>query len=142
MNLEDSLDVSRSLHAAHNGKRRMKVQLTPASLHWCSDRALSDLSATAGAPRAYRRWKWVVAAGSVAALGVGLTSLALDGDGTCDGAGECARIYDGATFGWVSLVASAGLAGTAGWMFYRDRADERGPAIALTPTTASIAFAF
>lgn len=53
MGLEDSLDMFRNLHAAHNGKRRVKVQLAPANLHWCSDAALgalSDLSATTGAP--------------------------------------------------------------------------------------------
>lgn len=53
MSLEDNLDLFRHLHAAHGGKRRVKVQLAPANLHWCSDRALaalSDLSATTGAP--------------------------------------------------------------------------------------------
>jgi cytosine/adenosine deaminase-related metal-dependent hydrolase len=32
------------LHAKHHDKRRVKIQLAPANLHWCSDRALTALS--------------------------------------------------------------------------------------------------
>jgi 5-methylthioadenosine/S-adenosylhomocysteine deaminase len=45
--MEDSLALFRDLHAAHNAKRRVKIQLAPANLHWCSDAALGALSETA-----------------------------------------------------------------------------------------------
>lgn len=44
--LEDSLSLFRDLHGAHNDKRRVKIQLAPANLHWCSDAALAALSDT------------------------------------------------------------------------------------------------
>ncbi|PZW49188.1 cytosine/adenosine deaminase-related metal-dependent hydrolase [Humitalea rosea] len=53
LSLDDHLDLFRDLHAQHQGKKRVKVQLAPANLHWCSDRALtalSDLSAKYDAP--------------------------------------------------------------------------------------------
>ena len=53
LTLDDSCDLFRNLHAAHHAKRRVKVQLAPANLHWCSDpalAALSDLSRTFDAP--------------------------------------------------------------------------------------------
>jgi 5-methylthioadenosine/S-adenosylhomocysteine deaminase len=42
--LEDSMGLFRSLRARHNHKRRVKIQLAPANLHWCSDRALTMFS--------------------------------------------------------------------------------------------------
>jgi 5-methylthioadenosine/S-adenosylhomocysteine deaminase len=53
MGLEDSIDMFKSLHERHNTKRRVKIQLAPANLHWCSDSALtavSDISAKYNAP--------------------------------------------------------------------------------------------
>lgn len=53
LSLGDNLDLFRDLHGQHKGKRRVKVQLAPANLHWCSDAALgalSDLSAQYDAP--------------------------------------------------------------------------------------------
>jgi cytosine/adenosine deaminase-related metal-dependent hydrolase len=53
MGLEESCDLFRNLHRAHNDKRRVKIQLAPANLHWCSDAALAalaDLSRTYDAP--------------------------------------------------------------------------------------------
>jgi cytosine/adenosine deaminase-related metal-dependent hydrolase len=47
--LDDSMGLFRSLHARHNNKRRVKIQLAPANLHWCSDRALTALSETSKA---------------------------------------------------------------------------------------------
>jgi 5-methylthioadenosine/S-adenosylhomocysteine deaminase len=44
MTLDDSLDLFASLHRKHQNKRRVKIQLAPANLHWCSDRALTALS--------------------------------------------------------------------------------------------------
>ncbi len=35
-----------ALHAKHHAKQRVKIQLAPANLHWCSDRALELLAAT------------------------------------------------------------------------------------------------
>ncbi len=40
LSLQDSLDLFRHLHARHNSKRRVRIQLAPANLHWCSDAAL------------------------------------------------------------------------------------------------------
>jgi cytosine/adenosine deaminase-related metal-dependent hydrolase len=44
MTLDDSMDLFASLHRKHQNKRRVKIQLAPANLHWCSDRALTMLS--------------------------------------------------------------------------------------------------
>ena len=35
-----------SLYGRHYNKRRVKIQLAPANLHWCSDKALRQLSDT------------------------------------------------------------------------------------------------
>lgn len=43
LGLDDSLDLFRNLHRAHHNKRRVKIQLAPANLHWCSDKALTAL---------------------------------------------------------------------------------------------------
>ena len=43
MSLEDMLGLFESLHAKHAGRRRTRIQLAPANLHWCSDRALDRL---------------------------------------------------------------------------------------------------
>ena len=53
LSLNDYLDLFRSLHSQHQSKSRVKIQLAPANLHWCSDAALaalSDLSAKYDAP--------------------------------------------------------------------------------------------
>ena len=42
--LDESMGLFRGLHARHNNKRRVKIQLAPANLHWCSDEALTALS--------------------------------------------------------------------------------------------------
>ena len=52
-NLSDNIDHFMTLHKNHNDKRRLKIQLAPANLHWCSDAALtafSDLSSKYGVP--------------------------------------------------------------------------------------------
>ena len=49
MTLEDGMDMFRHLHASHHNKRRVKIQLAPANLHWCSDKALAVLSETSKA---------------------------------------------------------------------------------------------
>src|SRR5580700_489386 len=53
MNLDDSMALFANLHRKHQNKRRVKIQLAPANLHWCSDRALglmSDASKKYGVP--------------------------------------------------------------------------------------------
>ena len=44
LSLDDNLDLFKTLHSSHNSKRRVKIQLAPANLHWCSDKALTALS--------------------------------------------------------------------------------------------------
>lgn len=44
MGLEDAMDMFKSFHSLHQSKRRVKIQLAPANLHWCSDKALGLLS--------------------------------------------------------------------------------------------------
>jgi 5-methylthioadenosine/S-adenosylhomocysteine deaminase len=42
--LDDTMGLFRSLYEQHNAKSRVKIQLAPANLHWCSDKALTALS--------------------------------------------------------------------------------------------------
>jgi 5-methylthioadenosine/S-adenosylhomocysteine deaminase len=42
--LDESMGLFRGLFERHNNKRRVKIQLAPANLHWCSDKALGLLS--------------------------------------------------------------------------------------------------
>jgi 5-methylthioadenosine/S-adenosylhomocysteine deaminase len=39
--LSDYMDLFAQLHASHNAKLRLKIQLAPANLHWCTDTALT-----------------------------------------------------------------------------------------------------
>ena len=41
---DDVMGLFESLHRKHQHKRRVKIQLAPANLHWCSDKALTVLS--------------------------------------------------------------------------------------------------
>src|SRR5207245_8016774 len=53
LTLEDYGALSEQLRAKHHDKERVKIQLAPANLHWCSDAALemlADLSARYEAP--------------------------------------------------------------------------------------------
>ena len=36
MTLDGCMDLFGSLHSSHAGKERVRVQLAPANLHWCS----------------------------------------------------------------------------------------------------------
>jgi cytosine/adenosine deaminase-related metal-dependent hydrolase len=47
LSLDDFFAVFEDLHARHHNKRRIKVQLSPANLHWCSDAALTRFADTA-----------------------------------------------------------------------------------------------
>jgi len=44
LTLDDQLELFRSLHRRHGDKPRVRVQLAPANLHWCSDEALTKLA--------------------------------------------------------------------------------------------------
>src|ERR1700676_3079693 len=47
LSLDDCVALFEGLHGRHHNKRRVKIQLAPANLHWCSDDALGRLSDTA-----------------------------------------------------------------------------------------------
>ena len=51
LSLDDYFVLFKMLHEKHKNARRIKIQLAPANLHWCSDAALSRLEETS---RAYR----------------------------------------------------------------------------------------
>ena len=44
MDLNDFMDMFSHLHDQHQGKDRVGIQLAPANLHWCSDKALGLLA--------------------------------------------------------------------------------------------------
>ncbi len=44
LSLDDSMALFEGLHGRHQHKRRVKIQLAPANLHWCSDTALARLA--------------------------------------------------------------------------------------------------
>ncbi len=44
--VEDQVDMFKSLWSKHAKTERAKIQLAPANLHWCSDKALTALSET------------------------------------------------------------------------------------------------
>jgi cytosine/adenosine deaminase-related metal-dependent hydrolase len=48
LSLDDYMALFESLHGRHHDKRRVKIQLAPANLHWCSDAALGRLADAAG----------------------------------------------------------------------------------------------
>jgi cytosine/adenosine deaminase-related metal-dependent hydrolase len=44
LSLDGAMDMFASMHSAHQGKERVRIQLAPANLHWCSDAALTKLA--------------------------------------------------------------------------------------------------
>ena len=46
LSLDDYMALFEDLHGRHHNKRRVKIQLAPANLHWCSDEALGRLADT------------------------------------------------------------------------------------------------
>ena len=46
LSLDDYIALFESLYGRHHNKRRVKIQLAPANLHWCSDAALGRLADT------------------------------------------------------------------------------------------------
>lgn len=49
LRLEDNFDVFAALRATHAGKERVRVQLAPANLHWCSDAMLARIAEVSAA---------------------------------------------------------------------------------------------
>ena len=47
LTLDDYMALFENLHRRHNNKSRVKVQLAPANLHWCTDDALTRLAEAA-----------------------------------------------------------------------------------------------
>lgn len=43
-NTDETMGLFYALHEQHNKKNRVKIQLAPANLHWCSDKALTALA--------------------------------------------------------------------------------------------------
>lgn len=46
LTLDDGLALFQDLYRRHNDKERVRIQLAPANLHWCSDSALEQLTET------------------------------------------------------------------------------------------------
>ena len=46
LSLDDFFAVFEDLHGRHHNKSRVKIQLSPANLHWCSDTALTRFAET------------------------------------------------------------------------------------------------
>jgi len=46
LSLDDYIALFEDLHARHQNKSRVKIQLAPANLHWCSDAVLGRLAET------------------------------------------------------------------------------------------------
>jgi 5-methylthioadenosine/S-adenosylhomocysteine deaminase len=44
LSANDSIELFEHLHAKHHNEERVKIQLAPANLHWCSDEALTMLA--------------------------------------------------------------------------------------------------
>jgi cytosine/adenosine deaminase-related metal-dependent hydrolase len=44
LSAQDAISLFGHLHAKHHNKERIKIQLAPANLHWCSDDALTMLA--------------------------------------------------------------------------------------------------
>ena len=44
LTLDDCMDLFAHLHGRHQARRRVKIQLAPGNLHWCSDAALARLA--------------------------------------------------------------------------------------------------
>jgi cytosine/adenosine deaminase-related metal-dependent hydrolase len=49
LQLEDNFDLFAQLRATHAGKDRVRVQLAPANLHWCSDAMLARIAEVSAA---------------------------------------------------------------------------------------------
>ena len=69
--------------------------------------------------------KWAGATATVAALGMGVVWLAVDGNGTCGGGADqaCKEFYDTGTLGLVGLGVGAALGAATGYMFWQDGQD-------------------
>lgn len=84
-----------------------------------------------------RRWgNLTYATGAGGALFVvgGALLLSMDGNGTCDFEGTCPQIRETTAVGILTITAGVALLGTAGWMYWQDRRQERSLTVAATPT--------
>ncbi len=94
-------------------------------------------------PRGRRHWgklTWITAGvGGVAVLS-SVYLFSLDGDGTCDVPGTCARSYETTAGGALTLTAGVALLGAAGWMYWRDHSGERSVHVAPTTEGATVTY--
>ncbi len=90
-----------------------------------------------------RRWgNLTYAAAGVGAATIigGIVLLSMDGNGTCDAAGSCPRQYETTFGGLLTVTAGLALAGTAGWMYWRDHSGERALTVAPTGSGATMSY--
>ncbi len=83
-------------------------------------------------------WKWVMAGGAVASVGTGIFFLGLNG--SCRGTerqGECPEVWTTAKHGWAAIGVGGALGMMAGYLFWRERRDER-VQIGLAPSSAGV----
>jgi hypothetical protein len=77
------------------------------------------------ARRPFATWKWVAAGAALALVGSGTTLWILDGE-TCDASDmRCPKVRNSAALGIGLAAGGVALGGVAGWMFVRDRRDQR-----------------
>lgn len=94
-------------------------------------------------PSGRKRWgrlTWAAAGAGGAFLLGGAVLLALDGDGTCDADGLCARRYETTAGGVLAVSAGLALFGGAGWMYWQDRGRER--SLTVAPTAGGVAASY
>jgi len=65
--------------------------------------------------------KWTTSGAAIAAVGVGVYFLKLDGDGTCGRVvGNCPEVYDTDVLGYAAVGAGIALSGLTAYLFVRD----------------------
>ena len=105
-----------------------------------SQRFVLDIPGRRGGERRWGKLTWIAAGTGGAALLGGIVLLSLDGNGTCDVDGTCARQYETTAGGALAITAGVALAGAAGWMYWRDHRGERSLTVAPTTTGATATF--
>ncbi len=89
-------------------------------------------------------WKWVAGAGAVAALGTGITLLAIDGKETCAGSDSraCPTVRDSRTGGWVLTGTGVALGAVTTWLFLRDKKTKSKSRAMVFPRKNGITFGY